>query len=68
MKTTLILNCPLLLIPFNVVAHPGHGSGIIDIAVADALSLWGLSALLTLGVSFALVRIYRRRKTASADD
>ena len=68
MKTTLILNFPLLLIPFNVIAHPGHGNGIVDIAVADIVSLWGLSALLTLGVSFALVRIYRRRKTASADD
>ncbi len=62
MKTTTILNCLLLLLPFNAVAHPGHDTG-----PANGQP-WGLLALLTLCVLFALVGIYRIRKTASADD
>ena len=70
MKTTHILKCLLLSIPFNAVAHPGHADGVIDTVIAGSWSvqLWSLSLLLTLGVILTVIGIYRRRNSARVDD
>ncbi len=64
MKTTLILNCLMLLIPFNALAHPGHEAGTIGATV----QLAGFTLLTAIGLFFVAARLFRRRKAARADD
>ncbi len=69
MKTK-ILNCLMLLIPFNAFAHPGHESGPAAAALAGLtpVQLLGLSLLGGIGLLLAAGRLHRRRKTLRADD
>ena len=64
MKTTFILNCLMLLIPVNALAHPGHDAGTIGVTV----QLLGFALLTGIGLFFILARLYRRRKAVRADD
>ena len=66
MKTK-ILNCLMLLIPFNAFAHPGHESG-PALASLTPVQLLGLSLLGGIGLLLAAARLHRRRKTLRADD
>ena len=65
MKTTRILSCLMLLIPFNALAHPGHASGLAGLTPFQ-LSI--LSLLTGICLLLATMRLRRRRKTLRADD
>ena len=65
MKTSNILCCLMLLIPFNAFAHPGHESGLAGLTTGQLLSL---SLLSGIGLLLAAKRLRRRRTTLRADD
>ena len=67
MKTTTILNCLLLLIPFNALAHPGHAGGAVFAGLTSG-QLLSVSSLIGGALLFAAARLYQRRKSARADD
>ena len=65
MKQLPLLNCLMLLIPFNAIAHGGHPVGAAVHSHGDVLAI---AALFCLGLGFAAVRRYRRRNTVGVDD
>ena len=68
MKTTTILNCLMLLIPFNALAHPGHESGAAAAAGLTPGQLSSLALMTGIGLMLAVIGLRRRRKTLRADD
>ena len=70
MKTAKILNCLMLSIPFNALAHPGHEGGALESVVAGLAGgqLPMVSILPGLGLALVATWLFRRRKSVRADD